>query len=108
MRYTEEQFSRLPKWAQNRIKSLEQTVSDLEKRIAQYDGTEETNTYYVDLLEERPLPKNAPVKFASSYHSSVCVYISNDGHINVNGDSISGKTMVIMPRTANAFYIDFI
>lgn len=110
MEYTQEQFEKLPKWAKDKIKTLESHTLSIEKRLSEFEGKSETNTTIREGLDHIPLPKNAVVEFKTGKHNmnNVSVYCRHDGNIDVNTDSRLGHTMVIMPRAANSFYIAFI
>lgn len=107
---TKEQLEKLPKWAQNEIKSLEMYKKSLEQRIMQFGGEAETNTYIIEGLNKMPIQNNAQVEFQTGDRkvNRVSVYVRKDGNIDINSDSRLGHTMVIMPRAANSFYITFI
>jgi len=105
MNYTEEQFNKLPKWAQSEIRVLEMRNRDLKETLQEYEGKAETNTYLITGMDKTPLPNNAHVEFHSG-QDVVSVYIQKDGTIDVNANG-SGE-MVILPRAANSFYIKFV
>ena len=109
MNYTEEQLLKLPKWAQQEIKCLTQNLEYAKKQIAMYNGTEETNTYIREGMDRKPLPKSASVEFkiGERQENTTTVRIVNNKTIDVNTDSRSGGTLVIKPRSANSFYIEF-
>jgi len=110
MNYTQEQFDKLPKWAQSEIKVLLQNVKDLSEKLSQVNGVSETNTFLHDMLDRQPLPKNSVIRFHLGERNlnHVSVYVNRHGVIDINGDSRIGKKMVLIPQAANAFYIDFI
>lgn len=110
MNYSKEQFEKLPKWAQSEILRLEMNKRELEEKIKQFSGETETNTFIMDGLDEMPLPKNSCVRFkvGPNNSNSVSVYIRHNGEIDFNSDSRIGQSMVILPRAANQFYINFI
>lgn len=110
MDYTNEQFDKLPKWAQREIRSLEEQRKSLQQRLMQFEGKSETNTYIREGLDRIPIQNNAQVEFKTGdkQANTVSVYVRKDGDIDINSDSRLGQTMVIMPRAANSFYITFI
>ena len=110
MKNTQEQLDRLPKWAQLEIKRLEVYTKTLEQKLLEFNGLIETNTRISEGLDYRPLPNNSCVEFKTgiNQNNSVRVYVNRDGVVDVNTDSRMGKTMVIMPRAANSFYITFV
>jgi hypothetical protein len=109
MKYTPEQFSKLPKWAQEEIKTLEMRLTELNGKLDEYKGDKETNTYIRDGLSRIPIPNNSSVEFqcGKGKQNKVVVYVNRDGFVDVNTDSRIGQTMVVMPRAANSFFITF-
>ena len=110
MGYTKEQLEKLPRWAQNEIISLESRKCTLEQKIMEYQGDKITNTYIRDGLKSRPLPYNAQIEIytGEAHLNKVSIYARKNGDIDINTDSRSSKTMVILPRAANSFFIRFI
>lgn len=110
MKYTKEQLEKLPKWAQSEIRSLEIYKKSLEQRIMEFEGKSETNTYLRDGLDRMPLQNNACIEFQTGdkKQNTATFYIRHDGNIDVNTHSGLGYTMVIIPRAANSFYINFV
>jgi len=105
---TPSQFEKLPKWAQSELRRLENEVESLKRREAEMTGEAETNTFLHEFTDKKPLPNNAHVRFVTGEkgESNVTVYVRKDGTIDVN--SHSPKTMVVIPRAANSFYIGFV
>jgi ABC-type uncharacterized transport system fused permease/ATPase subunit len=109
MNYTQEQFDRLPKWAQLEINRLKNYTQSIEKQLRQEKGEEETNTFVRVVMDKYPMAKNAQIEFHTPDEKGfVEVRVNSHGKIDIQGDSRMGKTMVIMPRASNSFYIDFI
>jgi len=110
MTYTNEQFEKLPKWAKSEIKALENTKATLERKVREFFGEGETNTYLCEGLDKHPMTNNAQVEFRTGQRQGnrITVYVRSDGSIDVNADSRIGQDAVILPRAANAFYIKFI
>ena len=108
--YTQDQFDKLPKWAQQEIKTLEMRQLEIENKLSQYSGEQETNTYIQEGLSKTPLPINSNVEFRVGRDGAnkATVYVRSDGLIDVNTDSRLGHTMLILPRAANSFYIAFV
>jgi hypothetical protein len=107
---TEEQFKKLPKWASQELIRLQREVDSLKEKLDCIAIDAETNTFIIDGIDSRPLPKNTQIKFKTGNHNAnrVTVYVTRDGNIDVNTDSRLGQKMVIMPRAANSFYITFV
>lgn len=108
MSYSQDQLEKLPKWAQLTINRLESETVYLNKRLDEYTGRAETNTFIRNGLDLVQLPNNANISFRAGEkkENKVDVYVNRDGFIDVNTDS--PYTTVIMPRAANSFYIAFI
>lgn len=105
-----ENLDKLPKWAKNKIISLQNKNYSLEKELSEFNGFSKTNTYISVGIDKKPLPNNSNIQFKLDENqlNNVSVYIRKDGLLDINTDSRCGKTMVIIPRAANAFFIDFI
>jgi hypothetical protein len=110
MNYTQEQFDKLPKWAQSEINKLKNYTQSLEQRIMQETGEAETNTYLRVFLEKHPMAKGSQVEFnLNDNNGSVEVRVDRSGEfIILYADSRRGKDMVIKPRSGNMFHIRFI
>lgn len=110
MKYTKEQFDKLPKWAQSEITNLERSIKKHKQTISELMGEEETNTYISEGLTLKPLPNNSKIEFkvGENQCNNVRVYINSEGLIDINSDSRRSHEMVIKPRASNSFYIKFI
>lgn len=110
MNYTEEQFQKLPKWAQEEILRLKNNNQSLLKKIDELNGDSQTNTFLVEGLNQRPLPKNACVDFKIGENNinTVSVYIRKNGTIDINASSKMAQQLVIIPNAANSFYLKFV
>jgi hypothetical protein len=110
MDYTKEQFEKLPKWAQSEINRLKNENKSIKEKNNQIEGNSETNTFLVEGLDLKPLPKNSCVDFKTGKNNlnTVSVFIRKNGTIDVNTQSKLGQLPVIMPMAANSFHISFI
>ena len=92
------------------LKVLQIQNDTLTKRLKEFEGQSETNTYLQDGLSKKPLPNNAQIEFRTGANkmNKVCVCIRNDGLVDVNTDSRLGERMVVMPCASNSFYITFV
>jgi hypothetical protein len=110
MNYTQEQFDKLPKWAQSAIKRLVSKNEALEQRVRQESGESETNTYLRVFMDKQPMAKGSQVEFnLNDNNGSAEVRVDTSGEfIILYGDSRRGKDMVIKPRSGNMFHIRFI
>lgn len=110
MNYTKEKFDRLPKWAQDEIRRLENKNEHLFKVLDEINGDTQTNTFLNEGLSERPLPKNSCVDFKIGENNinTVSVYIKKNGTIDINASSKKAQQLVIIPNAANSFYLKFV
>ena len=107
---TQEQLSKLPKWAKDEINRLTIDNSSLKNKLEQFEGKQETNVFISDGIDKKPLPLNASIDFCLGERNlnRVSVYITRSGQVNIQTDSRSGKEMVLVPQAANSFNIKFI
>lgn len=99
MNYTEEQFNKLPRWAQNEINRLEHNIIHLVKKNDEIYGEVSTNVFVQDLMEEPTLPKNSIVNFYADENNQNRVTVSiKNGKLQINGDSAIRKDMVLRMR----------
>jgi hypothetical protein len=110
MKYTPEQFNKLPKWARDEMLTLRSENGSLKDMLSVLRGESETNTYVSMGLDRRPIENNASVDFhvGPKQCNRVSVRVDRYGNVDFNTDSRMGHTMVLMPRAANAFHIAFI
>lgn len=110
MKFTQEEFNKLPKWAQCKVTVLEREVESLSKKLSDFNGETISNTVRRDCLEKFPLPNNSQIEFLTGENKTekVTVYVRSNGFIDVNTDSRTGKRMVIIPQASNSFYISFV
>jgi len=108
--YTEEQFNKLPRWAQTEIGVLKGKNEHLNKKLEQFNGQGETNTYIVEGMSKRPLPNNSIIGFVvgEEKFNNVSAFVRKDGTLDINANSRGGETLVILPRASNSFYLSFI
>ena len=103
--YTEQQYNKLPKWAQAELMRLESNINYLNNKLSYVEGDTETNTFVSEGLENKPLPLDSHVTFKCG-RNSVSVYVRDDNTIDINSNNI-GDTMYIKPRASNAFWVEF-
>lgn len=110
MNYTQEQFDKLPKWAQSELNQLNNSVKILKSKLDVFEGKVETNTSIRDGLNRSFLPNNTVVDFKTGKNllNTVSVYVRSNGQIDINTDSRLSEDMVILPRAANSFYVAFV
>lgn len=109
MNYTQEQFDKLPKWAQSEIRRLQSDADYLDRRLKEFSGEASTNTFILDMLDKMPIQKNANVQFRTgeNMQNRIEVRIKGENEIYVNADSGVGHKMAIAPDASNAFTIRF-
>lgn len=110
MNYTQEQLNKLPKWAKQEIERLTSANKSLESKMAQLNGTEDTNTFICEGMDKSPLPMNASIQFflGEKQKNKIDVYIRKDGTLDIHGDSPVKQELVVMPRSANSMQLYFV
>ena len=103
--YTEQQYYRLPKWAQAELTRLESSVNNLNNNLSYVEGDTETNTFVSEGLEDKPLPLNSHITFKCG-RNSLSVYVRDNNTIYIKGN-YTDDTMYIKPRASNAFWVEF-
>lgn len=106
---TDPREARLPKWAQEEMRTLRRDL-DIERRVnADLRGEiPETNTWVLDYgRASQPLPNNARVSFHLRHDDgrirrSIQAYVEY-GHLRIQGDD----TLSIHPGASNSFTINF-
>lgn len=106
-------IDKLPKWAQTEIIRMENEIEFLTKKLEQVSGVAETNTFILDGLIAKPLPKNSHIEFRlkdkyGNLENKVSVMIRRDGNIDINAVSRDGSAFVVMPRASNSLYVNFV
>lgn len=98
-----EDITKLPRWAQDRIKALEADVAHAQAQLAAHDapdGTPITWTTSIDSTRHG-LHKYATVRFQTP-NGYVDVHLTDEGELRVYAQN----TMVIRPRSANLVYLE--
>lgn len=96
----EQDITKLPRWAQDRIRITEMRLQEARLRIDQMFGAAETDTTMQDYPESRKLPKGANIRFALDKHEWVDVRI-RDGRVLVMGS----YAINLHPEAANTLTI---
>lgn len=95
-RMSEEQLRKLPKWAQDRVRTLERDNETLREEIkAVTEGQGETNVYFAHGSIQRGLPKNSRIVFEVNgteitldvWNGQLRVYTHGDGLLVQGGAS---------------------
>jgi hypothetical protein len=104
MRQTVEDISRLPKWAQTKIRVLEMRLEESAARIRQIDGLEETNVFMDGGMgEDRRLPKDTRILFKLPGRMSSLYCRIDKGRLYVQS---AGASVRIAPASANSFHVE--
>lgn len=104
---TTDQLNKLPKWAQTEIKVLRSDNQSLKIKLNEMFGEAETNTYIEDLLDKKPLIKDASISFSITGGTVRC-RVDRFGNLDINSDSRVGKSFSILPNASNSITIKFI
>jgi len=97
---TNEQFLKLPRWAQNEINKLRNDLERAERHAKQISGESATNTHMLVLLDKKPLPSNSNIEFTLP-----------DGRVTARVDgeklyvTVPYGRLNIQPTASNGFYI---
>lgn len=101
-------ITKLPVWAQDRIRSAESRVASLERKVdLLFDGEAESNTHWLDLAgtyKPRPLPKGALIRFSIDKYDYIEVRLDDDGHLNMHGNATD---LAVKPQAANHILVSF-
>ena len=94
-----DRIKKLPLWAQNEFKRLENENKYYKKKMLELSGKKDTDTFMIDSNKKIPLPKGSIIKFYDDYNY-FDVYIREGVlYIYANID------MMIHPRAANSCLI---
>ncbi len=97
--------ARLPKWAQQRIATLERNVERLQAKLA--EGPSDSDTFAGPYGTPRPLGRGTSIVFtggglaSTSSTDRVTVRRQGDGSLYVMCD----ESAVVLPRASNAFVV---
>ena len=96
---TDDRVARLPKWARNRIETLEAELIDVRRGNRQaVEG--ETDVFIDNILDEEPLPPRSQIRFVVGRYRYFTVKL-RDGELHV---STTGK-LSISPGASNIVYL---
>ncbi len=95
--------TRLPRWAQDRIRIAEMRLREARAEIETLFVTKDTDTFWAEGIDpEKPLPKGGRVRFYLGTYQHIDVRIE-EGRIDVNGSD----TLVVYPLASNLVRIGF-
>lgn len=108
---TDPREARLPKWAQEELRSLRRELDSTQRKLKEAHGDiPDTDTYLLDYgsLTDWPLPRGARVAFhltppglGRKVRQAIQAYVS-DGALHIQGDT----SLVVYPRASNSFNIE--
>lgn len=97
--------ARLPKWAQDQLRSLRMHLESANRRIAELNGEPgNTNTFVSDYIHgDSALPNGAKVMFRldSGYNGQVMCYLEDDALTIQGHDGIN-----VIPQASNSIRIE--
>lgn len=99
----EDDYSRLPKWAQRRLEMLEESVASLRAHLEA--GPDDSDTFadpYYD--SPRPLGNGTMIRFGDS-EGAFYVHLE-DGALSVTAQSMWASELVIKPRSDNSVRLE--
>lgn len=91
--------SKLPKWAQQKIDTLERDVAHWKEKATA--GPEESDTFVAFSSERRPLGKRAYIEFQvlPGHRGQITAYLDDDaGELVIHG----GDRIMVLPQASNA------
>ena len=102
MKYTAEQFERLPKWAQSEITRLSADNERLSKAMAALDTG--SQIYWEGAgLEKISLPERAAVNFVLENGTIECTL--RGGELKINASGHYTNQMMVLPKYANGITV---
>ena len=110
--FTQQQFERLPKWAQNHILTQEMQLRDLRSHVEELsEGPADSDTFveHYTVHPERPLGVSPTIKFKLGEDHWDCVNIATReerrGGRKFLSVMVTGRMAYIMPQASNAFNV---
>lgn len=102
-RRADEDWTKLPKWAQSRLRVLEANYESLRERLAAMDAGQ-TDTWMERSQEKIHLPQGVAITFRTRHGEIQCRVL---GESEMNGEAgvlyvNSGGRIVIRPQVSNA------
>lgn len=99
--YTDEQFAKLPRWAQTLIKVQEGTIERLNRNVAQMSDPNETPIKWRQLLDDwHGIPNGTSVRFHTDIGAWVDARIDDD-HLILHGS----REFAIEPQSSNSIHV---
>lgn len=102
--FTEEEFNKLPKWAQSKVSSLENdykgTLSELQTYFGLTPSPVYVERYFRDGAKKNYLP-NEPVTFELPQGKVTVMLNADNTALDINGYT----SLYICPRASNSVYV---
>lgn len=99
-----EKFNKLPEWVKSEICVLQSHIRDLNEKIAQINGEQDTDIFILDTGMNRPLPKNSYIRImVGKKYIDVYKMKSDKGEEKVRVSSHG--VIKITPSASNSCYI---
>ena len=99
--HTTENVALLPKWAQQKIKSLTSDVDRLQELLAQMPP-DKTNVSIVDHMGERGLPLDSRIQFRLGGHTIVVSVCKERDSFEVRSNT---GYLTVLPAASNVVYV---
>lgn len=103
--FTQEEISKLPKWAQNKANKIQSDIEHWKSKAKQVEGEQETNVFINYYPTPQPLPKDSDIKFKLSA-GEISFRVVRDS-IEVHATSYSGR-LAILPQVSNGILLSLI
>jgi hypothetical protein len=101
---TQEQFDRLPKYAQEEMNRINENLVYLGKQLDEIQGIGETNTFIAEGVdtEHMPLPNNSRIRFVFDKSREIeCQVI--DGKLHISGKI---GALIVRPCVSNVIVVE--
>lgn len=107
MTHTQEQFDRLPKWAQAHIRSLSREVerAHIEAKVARLETVNPSDVVFLkETYAKTPiaLPKTSRIVFKTPEGEIRVFWDERRRHVEVMANSESGEDLIVRPHVSNA------
>lgn len=103
--YTQDQFDRLPKWAQREIRTLQMHLRSAKQTLQQMGPQGDSDTVASDCTREWRLPRGSSVRFALAPGFVIqCRHDAENACVHVGACGTIGGRLDIEPRAANLIY----
>jgi len=98
---TNEQFLKLPKFAQNEINKLRNDLTWTEKKMDEMLSVEPSNVQISEYPKNKNLPKNSQIRFNFKNGTYIEIRIVEE-QLRVHGND----SVKVLPRASNSLYME--